>query len=33
MLEELRGVYPNREILEKRIEQVKERIRKKQKAI
>jgi len=33
LLEALRGVYPNREILEKRIAQVKERIRKKQKAI
>ncbi|GAB6083489.1 hypothetical protein JCM30471_24030 [Desulfuromonas carbonis] len=33
VLEQLRGVYPNPEILQKRIEQVKERIRKKKKAI
>lgn len=33
VLEDLRGVYPNAEILEKRIDQVRERIRKKKKAI
>ena len=33
VLEQLRGVYPNKEILEKRISQVQERIRKKKKAI
>ena len=33
VLEQLRGVYPNPEILQKRIEQVEERIRKKKKAI
>lgn len=33
ILEELRGVYPNPEILKKRIDQVKERIKKKKNAI
>ncbi|OHB27776.1 MAG: hypothetical protein A2X84_10425 [Desulfuromonadaceae bacterium GWC2_58_13] len=33
VLEKLRGVYPNPEVLEKRIIQVKDRIKKKQKAI